>query len=507
MMEHLYAIVLLIQILFIPFIPVLRVGLLFILGNIVFHVLKCSNKYLKRSFKSRFYRKNANTLERFKTMRESIDNYVTYLEKVEEDLNENDKGEGVGHQLVEATDNKITKHKLSEFESAFMKWYNKNISPEMRKRESTTENKGGGLPSLPVWIENVIRIVNAPIVINTCIFLLFFIVVMTMSILSAGVVTSSGNDNCVITYNDTHEDSSSSSSSNRLNTTFTEPKVTRDEKITVIIGRNITHCNSTNENYSFCYIEDDDEMSNNFAVRARLQLSKPNMKTWDPILNQPTMFRDSKSSTTTFYLLHDGDNSSLMLEHDDIVKKLEALRIDEERRNLYGNICICPSYLGIYGNITFFYNDKDATWIIMYNPVIHRNNTLSTLVLSTIKYHFNSNFFDINQHIRQLYDLNNLEHYDSFVVEYNIMPIDITMTKTNIHDLELYMTNEAILSHMNHRLKLLGRQLVGDDGETKHPILLEKVNNFDKATFHLTTNNAICFTYCDALNRLTMRRT
>ena len=485
-MEHFNAVYLLIQIIFQPFIPILhavvriiQVGVVFFLGNIIFHVLKCSNKYIKREFKARFYRRDSVSNERFKTMRDSLDNYFTYLE----DPNNTDKH--------------------TDFEKSLLQWYTKNISPESRKRElEQKEDDTTTPPSLPVWVEKAIRFFNRPAVINISIFLLFFITSMVIGILfgCAGSVGGVTNNPILCTVGQTTNSLSD-------NVIPIEPVFTRDETISLAIGHNITHCNNNTGADKYCYIDDDNEHSqlgNNLNIRTVIQLKNPIIKTWDPLLNRPAILTNRQS--ISYHLLHDGNNASIMIDHNTLIKKLEALRLDEEKRNLFGNICICPAYLDIYGNITFFYNDKDANWVVMYNPVIHRNNTLSTLVLSTIKYHYNSNFFDINQRIRQLYDLNNLEHYDSFVVEYDIIPPDTSSSSSSssggtINDnFVSYVGPTKLLAHMNSRLKKLGDTM-------DHPILLENIHHFEKSTFHLTTNNAICFTYCDALNKITMTKT
>ncbi len=446
--------------------PLIHTFGFFIFANVVFHILKCCNKYLKRNIKERFYRKNNGTNERFKTMRECTDNYITYLEQED------------------------NREKLSDFEKKLLEWYIQNFTAEKRKREieKKDDEKPDGPPSLPVWIEDVIRFVNHPITVNISMFIVFFMAVMMISIvMSCNSQPISGLTTVESQQKNVFEN-------------YIATILTRDEIISSHIERNITHCkNITTLHNKYCYIDENDEtIIADFTKRTASQLSNPKIAEWDPTHHQPTIITNLHS---LYYLLHDGYNSSIMVNRVHLKNKLESIRRDEEKRGLGGSICICPSYLGIYGNITFIYNDKDLVWYIMYNPMIQRNNTLSTLVLSTIRYHFNSNFFVINQHIQQLYNLNDLEHYDSFVVQYDIDPIvhihsdegDIDSSDSG-NTLDSATNPIEALSHMNNKVKKMENS----------PILLAKIKTFEKTAVHLSANNAICFTYCDALNRETM---
>lgn len=119
------------------------------------------------------------------------------------------------------------------------------------------------------------------------------------------------------------------------------------------------------------------------------------------------------------------------------------------------------------GNLSFLYDTRQQEWLVMLRPTIYRNNSFAELVSSTITYNRQSLFFSQHHHIEELI------HYDSFVVEY-IDPVSQEQSKS-----------------------------VKNLSDTLHDIAFEEASLFTKISslstkqMHISGDDAVCFVYCN----------
>jgi hypothetical protein len=480
-----------------------RIFILIIFLNVLSYIQRKTRKNILRSIRVKYYRikPNSTTGERFETIRESIDDYLKYLERGD----------------------------ITAFETIMYGWYTTNVSEENRRRfksqqpeenkeeEKDQNNNNTKMIYLPVWMEKLIDLYNNPWIFNMALMIVFFIFALVWYPIFAYTLQSE-------TISRHHQDIIFHS---------------REEIISNLIGDNISHCDSLLQaNSGYCFTDadldrdtDTDNMdmdtyhrktqSDKILFRTIYHLRQPFITTWNPAdLSTHHVLRTTGNvniiipvvavvvtgvdkgdfAATTFTT----NNTEIeKIDVESLVDALKALKVGEEKRvgSMQSGNCVCPIFLGIYGNITFHYNHYDDIWTIMRNPRVYRNNSLSTLVVSTVKYHYNSLFYDVNLQIRKRYDMDNLIHHNSFIVEYDNLPTYSSSSPQNLMDEKEDNNNKQTrkmmnsLSELNNRVKSL----------EKRPLILEKILEVERTTIQLIQDDAICFTYCDTLNRKTMK--
>ncbi len=463
------------------FYGVIRLITLFAFLNVLSFIQRKTVKNILRSIRTKYYRfKPGSETEKFETIRENIDDYLKYLES--------------GH--------------TTPFEIIMFGWYTTNVSEENRRRlEPPPENDNEKRPkiiSLPVWMEKLIAIYNNVFLFNMAIMIIFFI----FGLVWYNIFIYTQSDLNIL-------------NSNHQNVVFHS----REEMISNLTGVNMSQCDSLfQSNSRYCFLDYDpncgprdtlNHVSKDYPpntldviIYTSSQLTQPTITTWDPVdvAAYPVLTTAGNVNTMIPVIIIDKNNTSInntvvRIDVESFQFILDQLKGDETDRvgNMHSGNCICPIFLGIYGNITFHYNDYDNTWIVMHNPRIYRTNSLSTLVMSTVKYHYNSMFYDVNLQIRKIYNMDNLIHHNSFIVEYDSLPTFSSPLQnhptTNTMEEEKNIMYSDNLAELNSRVKSL----------EERPLILEKILKSERTTIQLINDDAICFNYCDTLNKKTMK--
>lgn len=146
-----------------------------------------------------------------------------------------------------------------------------------------------------------------------------------------------------------------------------------------------------------------------------------------------------------------------------LVPLLEQLYRDEIKRDYP---CLCPHFLNIGSNVTFIYDESEARWWILLNPVIHRNNTFAELISSSVSYSKDSLFHK--------YMSAEVIHYDSFIIEYD----DFVRPALDMSELV--------------ELNRLAREAQLDLA------LFYRLERLERKQMHLSGSAAICYIYCES---------
>lgn len=426
---------------------------LIIVLNIIFFLTHRTNKYIVRRIK-RCFQTNQEA-----TFRQNIDEFIKRLEiENTDELNDNER---IGRVV-----------------------YLRIFSERSRKRDKSLTNEE---PVLPVFLEQCVQLYNNRVLYNMTLFVLFFF----FSIIVLNYVPLSMNP-VVLLDNTTTSIEDGTTLIQIVNKYFhwfgfleseeEEEEESRQNTISRLMNRNTYPCRSYKPSQDeFCFLEEEDVKQANFKLKL------------------PQLDKEINSNESIYYLIdkwgsiyfYPGEPNQI----DFLVNTLESIRLDEEeKRNLHGYMCICPAFLGIRQNISFFYNTNEERWIIMLYPVIIRENILAGRVSSTVRYHYNSNLFSVNEDLHRRYNNNDdsvdaidsgnkhplidLEHSSSFVVEYEDLP-----DQSSVSDLLKEMDNKMI--SVNPR-----------------PLILERVTRFEKKRQQMIGDQAICFIYCNKVSSI-----
>ena len=165
------------------------------------------------------------------------------------------------------------------------------------------------------------------------------------------------------------------------------------------------------------------------------------------------------------------DHSYRWLRQSDIIRVLQ--------QNI-NNTCVCPIFMGIRENITFFaYDDGSDTrqWLIMHRPFVYRNNTMGNKIESTLLYHTHSPLYlNYNNFMYSTASVMSPKqiHYETMYVEYTEV----------IYDEGICNTSSS--------LDRIVFDIVTDNVTTQ------------QRRITLTKDDAICFHFCDTTNRLVL---
>lgn len=143
---------------------------------------------------------------------------------------------------------------------------------------------------------------------------------------------------------------------------------------------------------------------------------------------------------------------------------------DKEEREATGTTkqpCICPVFLNMPGNLSFLYDTSQQEWLVMLRPTIYRNNSFAELVSSTITYNRQSLFFSQHHRVEELI------HYDSFVVEY-MDPVSPPQPKS--------------VKNLSDTL----REVAFEEAS-----LFTKISSLNTKQMHISGEDAVCFVYCN----------
>lgn len=220
-------------------------------------------------------------------------------------------------------------------------------------------------------------------------------------------------------------------------------------------------CMPFNETSATCMITSDDIWSSLSSHHIDYSVIRRPPTSSQPLQQQ---YRDvvDDSLYVAYYTM---EGSYKWLREPDLIHQLE----EEERGD--NNTCICPIFMGIIGNVTFLrHNDE---WLIMHQPFIYRNNTMSHMRESSIVYHPHNRLYrNYNSFVSgPMRSSAKQRHYETLYVEY-----------TSLEGETLY-----------------------NDNKTKRALLfnIEPTGKTQKR-ITLTLRDAICFHFCDATNRLVL---
>jgi hypothetical protein len=178
--------------------------------------------------------------------------------------------------------------------------------------------------------------------------------------------------------------------------------------------------------------------------------------------------------------------------------------------------CICPLLVGIRGNLTFLYREsmRSQKWIILHEPYLYRNNTLSDEVETSITFDKQELpvFFHNNQQLTRnskdaastAYDdsessssssssTKTLRHYNIFNVEY---------TQINRIDDGDDSNDDSIRIHKDEVNSMKMQSMLLDDDKRLLFMPFKSVGHYQtRERLILSENEAICFIHCNEMNK------
>lgn len=142
--------------------------------------------------------------------------------------------------------------------------------------------------------------------------------------------------------------------------------------------------------------------------------------------------------------------------------------------------CVCPIFMGITANVTFMRLRQDE-WLVMHRPFVYRNNTLSNLIESSIRYHKESPYYgNYARFMESVMPVVKQIHYETLYVEYT----KFGSTSSGMADGAACSTETVAATH-------------------SRMFTTHKVHAIQQ-TITLSHADAICFHFCDATNRVVL---
>ena len=138
----------------------------------------------------------------------------------------------------------------------------------------------------------------------------------------------------------------------------------------------------------------------------------------------------------------------------------------------HNHTCICPVLMGIAENITFIESER-GEWLVMYQPFVYRNNTMSNKIESSLLYRKESPFYEnYRQFVSKMGFPQSLIHYETMYIEYT---------------------------------EIWPQRVIDQEGEgsiTQRPplILIHEDPVVKQRRITLTQSDTICFYFCDTMN-------
>ena len=328
-----------------------------------------------------------------------------------------------------------------------------------------TSNEGTSSHPLPVWLEWVILFCASDKMRTFLKFLVFYVVLLLSSPLWMPYVTS-------------------------VATTMTPTEATRLALHTQL-GIDVEPCmwaSEAHQNECFLYTK---EIAQSPALLRVVMRDLVFTKTHSPPNKTLDLLVD-EGQTALFYPLdlvvpvnrpvmatvatgQDATETTVARHYVNVENELIPVLMHIHNNEVASHPCVCSLFLNIVGNLSFLYDSGESRWLVMANPVIHRNNSFAELVVSNINYNKRSLFF--NKYTRwQSLVPQELIHYDSFVVDYiELVPTgrDTVVPTLNNQPRE---ADVSLFSRV-HTTAALHKQV------------------------HLSGDDAVCFVYCDALSR------
>ena len=333
------------------------------------------------------------------------------------------------------------KQEKSDYERLMWTWYQQNISEGMRARDTARDD------ALPYWLEQLACAYNNAWIYNGALICLFFA-------LTLGIMFCVPLDQPLAPAPDPSSVPLSVEEARRL-------------LIGEALGYAVYHCNTSKG--EFCYVEE-----------AEIE----NPLRWPPALDcapqAPHSPLDARylwdKQSFQFYARTWSSEAPRLVHYWQLQRRLEMLT--ERERDTLGlpsAPCVCPVFLGLLDNVTLLY--RGGAWLVMPRPVIHRVNAMASEVHSRVRYHYNSQLFDISQRLEQQLQMGESMHYNNFIVEYD-QPQEPALTAPQAS---------------------LGEQMSRASRLDPVPVVLQRVSS-ERVRLQLTGDDAKCYIYCDTMN-------
>lgn len=169
----------------------------------------------------------------------------------------------------------------------------------------------------------------------------------------------------------------------------------------------------------------------------------------------------------SLFMMSRGEEDEIVMRREIVAESFFISHLDEiEKRE--GEKCICPTFLGVYDNISFIHY-KGREWIMMNEPSLGRVPSDAKLIKTRIYFSKNSLFHEF---VSPLDRTRLFEHYDKFEVTFS--------------SLSYRMSGEE----MNHLVEL-------NRGKGETFIFYKIPGQYTRRiTLLLEGDSAICFTFC-----------
>lgn len=305
------------------------------------------------------------------------------------------------------------------------------------------------------------------------------------------------------------------------------PYETPHDQIHHLVNLSVQSCSESDNNATYCYLYNHEQLTSEalrMITESELLLFTSSIirlnETLDLLVNEyksfyyPIIVQVSKNKaykyTTEFipvgaleeFLFGDwlvseteDDKESVALRvylrpNEDILPILTHLHKQETALNsaVTSSPCICPLFLNIVANVSFLFEASEQRWLVMAQPVIHRNNSFAELVASSVSYSEKSLFHKRHSQWHDYVGRADLIHYDSFVIEYTEPSNDLIDTL-------------SIPPEMTSQLSALNEKLYAS--EFTKASLLYRANEAEiqaqRKKVHVSGSDAICFIYCDTM--------
>jgi hypothetical protein len=194
-----------------------------------------------------------------------------------------------------------------------------------------------------------------------------------------------------------------------------------------------------------------------------------------------------QSATTT-----PGGTVPKLFAERDLLLLLDRLKLEHDKRAPLqpSYFCVCPLFLDLLANMTLLYDQQAAHWLVMHQPRVYRNNSLTEEIAFEAEFAHDAAFYAKNSWLQQLRPAlrETIVHREACVVEYNESPPALSpLEEASLVDLE------TPLKQINKRLRKLGRF---------SQLALQRQSDAGRRVKKQLTGEAVmCYVYCDQMNK------
>lgn len=279
-------------------------------------------------------------------------------------------------------------------------------------------------------------------------------------------------------------------------------------EIHLILNREMDECTNSSSLSEYCFLRDTNDRSliNDVLKMTESSIDKPSsslkhhhreglnlIMDAEQLIYYPVLFPTPLAppdALSNFLVFPYGENTEQYQWTTQYVRTelelntlLTRIHTEETKRGIVSERpCICPSFVRIEANMSFYLDTSEQRWIVMLEPVIHRNNTFAELVSSTVSLNAQSLFYN-----KPGSTATDMIHYDSFVIEY----LELSSKQLMLDDKEIIATQ---LGKFNTKLKDAGFEEARIYYRMNEAPLQEQ-----RKKMHVSGDDAICFIYCNTI--------